>query len=128
MDYGGDLLSGPGIMMSAGGIQGVHVSEVLGHETPGQFPGTGAHGLGPGDDLVVNIGEILNVAHPVAPELQVTAHGIKSNVAHSVTDVAAGGGSNPTHIHLDLAAGRTELFFAADKGIIDPHPAPARWG
>ena len=75
--------------------------------------------MGPLNDLVVHVGEILHVIHLVAQVFQIPAQNVEGNVTQGVANVGGGIGSDPADVHLDgLAVGGNELFCDAGEGVI----------
>jgi 3D (Asp-Asp-Asp) domain-containing protein len=56
---------------------------------------------GPLDYLVVNVGEVLDVAYLVTLVLKVTSQDVEDDVAKGVADVGGGIGGNSADVHFD---------------------------
>ncbi len=105
------LVGGSGINTSPLYIQGIHILEVLVDEPLSQLLSRDAERVCPGDDLIVNIGEVLHMSDLVAAEFEIAAHDIEDDVAHGMADMARVVGRYPADVHLDLDAIRGEFLF-----------------
>src|SRR5699024_1442356 len=79
---GGAGLDGGGQAVQAGGVLFVLGLEPLGHRLHG-----GALLVGPGDELVVDVGDVGDIDHLVAPVLQTAAQGVKDDQGTRVAGV-----------------------------------------
>src|SRR3972149_3765902 len=97
LDDGGDLVGGAGVDVRLLDVERRHVLEelldvLLRHLVDGEPFGAGAV-----EDVVLDIGEVLDVADFDAAVLQVAAGGIEDDVDHGVADVAGGGEVRPAN-------------------------------
>ena len=67
---------------------------------------------GAGDNLVIDIGEILHVLHSVATKLKIPPDDIEEDIAHGVPDVALAIRGDPADIHLYCVTHGGELLFS----------------
>ena len=123
LDHRRDLLGGAGVDVGGQDVQAGHLGGVLGDELFGQLLGRDAQVVGPGDDAVVDIGVVLDVAHLVAAVLQVAAQHVEDDVAHGVAQVALVVGRDAADVHLHRAWAGHELFLLAGEGVVQLHPA-----
>ena len=98
-------------------IETVHIRKEVIDQSLCQFLCRDTEQIGVGDDLIVDIGEILNVLDIVSTIFQITSNSIENDIAHGVADVAVTVGGNPTDIHLNWVA-RFELFLLLCKRIM----------
>ena len=75
-------------------------------------------GIGPIDDLIVNIGEVFDLANPVAAVFQVTVKYIEHDAAQGVSEMRIVIHRYPAHIHFYFVADRNELFFGARERVV----------
>jgi len=75
--------------------------------------------LGAGDELVVDVGVVLDVPDVVALELEVAAQHVEDDVAHGVAEVALGVGRDAADVHEDAIVARRELLDAAAQGVVE---------
>ena len=88
----------------------------------GQRNGVDALLLGPLDNLVIHVGEVLDVLDRITQVLQVPAQNIESDVAQGVADVGSGIGGDAADVHLGgfPVRGR-ELMGLSGQGVVKPH-------
>ena len=87
LDDGTDLLRGPRVDVGASDVQRVHGPEEIVDVPFCQFRRLDALLLGPLDDLVVDVGEILDMANVVSEVFQVPSQDVEGDVAEGVADV-----------------------------------------
>src|SRR3990172_9486867 len=81
--------------------------------------------LGASDDLVIYVGEVLDVGDLTAGELQPAANHVEDHVAAGVAHVAVVVGGDPADVEAHLSRGEwDELFLAASEGVVDLHDYP----
>ena len=73
------------------------------------------------DDLVVNVGDVLDVVDVVAGVLEVAAQHVEDHVTHGVADVSVGVGGDAADVHLHGVSLGLELILAAGEGAVEPH-------
>ena len=76
---------------------------------------------GADDDLIVNVGEILNVVYIVAFELQISAQHVEYNGAEGMPNVAGGVGRDAAYVHLHLLPGGRKFLLHAGKCAVQSH-------
>ncbi len=86
-------------------IQSFHVFLKTGSVLLRQLPRRNAQSVRPVDNLVINIGDILDRLDLIALVLQIAADDIKDDVAHGVANMALVVGGDPADIHPHFAAG-----------------------
>ena len=97
-------------------IKIVHVFKVTLREFLGQFFGRDAQTVGPGNNFIIDIGNILHAFDIVAPVFQVTPYDIEDDVAHSVAHVRIVIRGNAADVHRHHVAIRHEfLFFTGER-------------
>ena len=107
--------------MCALDVQGLHVpveaSDVLLRELVDADP----VGLRFSEDVVFNVGEVLDVTYFVAAVLQVPAEHIEHDVAHGMTDVAGSIEVGAADVQVHAAAiDRGKFFYASTECIVQP--------
>ena len=119
---GADLFGGPGIHVGPLHVQSVHGPEELFDIPIGQFVDGYILLLGPLDQLVVHVGEVLDVTHQVAPKLQVAPQHVERHVAQGVAHVGGGVGRHSANVHLDARrVGGGERLGLAGQGVVKLH-------
>ena len=117
-----DVLGGPGLDSGFAAVQAFGVLEVLGLEPLGHLFHGGALLLGLGDQLVVDVGDVGDIDHLVAPVLQVAAQGVKDNEGAGVADVDVVVNSGAADVDAVLPGDLGDkLFFLSGKGIKNLH-------
>ena len=76
-----DFLRGLGVDVGTADVQGVHGLEEIVNEPLGQLRGFDTLFLGPLDDLVVDVSEVLHVLNVVSLILQIAAQDVESDIA-----------------------------------------------
>ena len=114
----GYLLGSPGIDISPGNIEGIHILKMAIGELARQLAGGNTKLIGSVDNLIVDVSNILDILHLIATKLEVTLDDIKNDITHGMADMRLVIGSNPTDIHLNLIAIGEELLLLAGKGVI----------
>ena len=118
----GNVLRGLGVDGGVPHPQAVGVLEVLLDVLLGNGLGCGALLVGPVDDLVVHVGEVLHEGHLVPPVLQVPAQHVEEDhgpgIAH--VDVVVDRGAAAVHLHLSRGDG-DELLLLAGHGVKQLH-------
>ena len=102
-------------------VEPVHIPKVLGDKSLGQLLYAGPRLGGPLDDLIVQVGEVLDVPNAVIEVFQITAYHIEDDVAHGVADVRRGVGGDAAHVHAHLAGGGSEVPLPAGERIVNLH-------
>ena len=122
LDHLGNLLRGARAHVRVIDAEGVHVvDEGLGIERR-DLLGRLALLLRTLDDLVIDIGDVLDESDLVTAILQVLAHHVEDEEGTGVADVNVVVDRGATCIHRHLARlVRRELLFAASCGVIDLH-------
>jgi hypothetical protein len=82
-----DVLCGPCIVVYISDTQSLHIFHIPLLESPGQSAWRDALLSGTGDDLIVDIGDVLQIKDAVAPVLEISGHHIKGNVGSGMADV-----------------------------------------
>ena len=78
----------------------------------------GAFLVGLVDDFVINVSEVLNETHLIAPELQIAAQHVKDAEGTGVSDMdeVVHGGTAGVHLHLSLLM-RDKFFLLPGQGV-----------
>ena len=122
VDDAGYLAGGPRVLGSALDVEGVHGVEIVADELLDQIVLGYAALLGALDNLVVNVGEVLDVAHPVALVLKVAAQRVEDDVAESVADVGCGVGGDAADVHFDfVGVGGHEFLDPPVQSVVEFH-------
>ena len=88
----------------------------------GVFVGGNARLFGSGDDLVVYVGIVAGVCHPIALLLQKLTEHIVDDRLIGVPDMRLARNRDPAGVHFDLTRfERNEFFFSSRKRIIQLH-------
>ena len=87
LNHAGYLVGGAGVDGGTLDVQDVHVAEILLGFAIAQFVPRHAKLTRLAQDIVVNIGNVLHIAHRVATELQVTPECIKGDVGEGMAQV-----------------------------------------
>ena len=75
--------------------------------------------IGTFEDLVVDVGKILDVFDSVATPLQIAADGIPHNIRPGVTEMAVIVYSHPTTVHFHLVRCQgLERLFGSGEGVV----------
>ena len=100
-------------------VQGLGVLEIGGDIFFGQRKGVDAFLIGPVDDLVVHVGEVLHVGHVIAPPQEIAAHRVEDHQGTGVAqmDEVVHRGAAAVDAHFALFAGH-ELLFLGAHGIV----------
>src|SRR5215207_2794800 len=86
-------------------------------------------GMGAIDDLVVDVGEVLDVPHLVAAMLEVAADHVERHQGHSMADMCAVVGRHPADVHADLPwLDRSQRLLAPRKRVVDMNIRGRRFG
>ena len=122
LDHLGNLLRGTRAHVRIVDAEGVHViDEGLGIERR-DLLGRLALLLRAPDDLVIDIGDVLDEGDLVTAILQVLAHHVEDEEGARVADVNVVVDRGATCVHRHLARlVRHELLFAAGRGVVDLH-------
>ena len=124
-DHGADLLGGLGAHGRVLDAGAAHVLDEGVGVLRGHLGGAAALLVGLLDDLVVDVGDVLDEGHLVAAPLEVAADDIEGDEGARVADVDAVVDGGTAHVHAHLAGlARGELLFAARLRVVDLHDAP----
>ena len=116
---GADLLGGPGVDVGPLDVQGIHAAVKVINVLFGKVQSVYAPFLGPLDNLVVDVSEILDVPDVVPQVFQEPAQYVKGHVAKGVAHVSRRVGSHPADVHLDgVAVGGDELGNLSGQGVV----------
>ena len=122
VDDARDFTGGARVFGGALDVEGVHSAEIVGDELLDQFVLRYAALLGPLNDLVVNIGEVLHVAHVVALVLKVAAQGVEHDVAESVSNVGCRVRRYAADVHFDfVGVGGDKFFDPSAQSVVKFH-------
>ena len=117
-----DMLRGPGVAGGPLHPQGVRIHVVFLDVAVRDLLDGAALLIGLADELIVDVGEILDEFHLVAPVLQVPAQGIEHHEGPGVANMEVIIHRRAAHIHADLPRFQgDELFLFAGHGVIDLH-------
>ena len=113
------LLGRHGIDVGPLDVEGVHATEKVVDVPVHQLLGGYAFFLGLLDNLVVHVGEVLNVAHRITQILQVSPQDVEGYIAKGVAHVGGRIGRDAADVHLDaLSIGRNKLFNFPGQSVI----------
>ena len=74
-----------------------------------------------GDDLVVDVGDVAHVRHPVAPAAQIAHDHVERHQHPRVAEVAVVVDGHAAHVHPHVPGlDRTELLLRPGQGVVDP--------
>ena len=117
-----DMLRGPGVAGGPFHPQGVRVHVVFPDVAVCDLLDGAALLIGLADELIVDVGEILNEFHLVAPVLQIPAQGIEHHEGPGIADMEVIIHRRAAYIHADLPGLEgDERFLFAGHGVIDLH-------
>lgn len=112
---------GPGIVVGPQNIEGIHVRKEAGNVPLGDNLHAAAFRLGPLDDLVVNIGKVLNKPYCKALPPQVAAQHVPDDIAAGMAKMAGVVHRDPAAIDGDgrgMAGGKNLL--SVGEGVVEP--------
>ncbi len=117
-----DVLGGERLHVRTPQPQPVGVVPIGLGELGAHFRGRAAFGIGPLDDLVIDVSDVLHKGHPVAQRLEVPLGHHRHHVRAGVTDVhvAVDRGSTEVHGHVVLVSG-DEFFLLLVQRVIQTH-------
>jgi len=128
-DHARDVLRGPGCHVGRLDAELPHVAVVLGDVAFGDLPKLHPLPVGPRDDLVVDVGEILDVVDPVPAVAQIAGDDVEVDGRARMADVAGvvdrdSAGVDP---HLAVLYGN-EILLPASQGVVETkrHGLPSR--
>ena len=122
VDDAGNLTGGAGVFGGALDVEGVHGSEVIADELLNECVLRHAALLGALDYLVVNVGEVLDVADAVALVFQVAPQGVEDDVAEGVPDMGSRVGGYAADVHFDfVGVGGDEGLNLPAQGVVEFH-------
>ena len=91
-----------------------------GDETLGQVGEQFPVFLGPGENLVVDVGDVADVVDVEAARAQIAHDDVEGHEAAGVAEMAIVVGGDPADVHAHLARfDRRELFLAACESVVD---------
>jgi len=114
------VLGGPRLRISRPDTEGLHVPTVSDYEALGQSGGIDILLLRPGDDFVIDVGEVLDVLDLVAGVSQVAADDVEDHRPAGVTEVAQVVDRHPADIHSHFPrSDGNELLFPSFESVVD---------
>ena len=117
-----DVLGGAGLHGGLFAVQPGGVLEVLGLKALGHFLHGGALLLALLDELIVDIGDVGNVDHLVAPVFQIAAQGVEHDQRAGVADVDIVINGRAADVDTVLAGHlRYKFFLLSGQGVEDLH-------